>query len=229
MRKENALAEHLGVDESKIVGRSNRYFEVNPHTHLIGTSPNEAKRLVKQLFTALDLVRIHVVFDVAPSVGPWTLSTVRRIGYSALYRELQTHAPEMLKLGIQEVSNTLYFLCSEADGYESAAEHRETLREAAAGLPIQDRRCSQPINDGEYLVLTDEEADDAWDEALDSYLDDCVLPGLPEHARHYFDRPAWKRDARFDGRGHSLALYDGEEHAVYDEEDDTTCYIYRMN
>lgn len=67
--------------------------------------------------------------------------------------------------------------------------------------------------EGEYLVLTESEADEAWDESLDSYLDDCgVLDSIPENLRRYFNREAWKRDARFDGRGHYLAGYDGEEH-----------------
>lgn len=64
----------------------------------------------------------------------------------------------------------------------------------------------------EYAVGTDEEADEAWDQSLDSYLEDCgVLDSMPENLRRYFDRESWKSDARMDGRGHSLASYDGEE------------------
>ena len=64
----------------------------------------------------------------------------------------------------------------------------------------------------EYAIGTDEEADEAWDQSLDSYLDDCgVLDSMPENLRRYFDRDAWKKDARYDGRGHSLASYDGNE------------------
>jgi len=64
----------------------------------------------------------------------------------------------------------------------------------------------------EYAVGTDEEADAAWDQSLDSYLDDCgLLDSIPENLRSYFDREAWKRDARFDGRGHALSSYDGSE------------------
>lgn len=64
----------------------------------------------------------------------------------------------------------------------------------------------------EWRVMTEEEADEAWEEALDSYLDDCVLPELPETAQRYFDREAWKRDARHDGRGHAIGHYDGYDH-----------------
>lgn len=76
----------------------------------------------------------------------------------------------------------------------------------------------------EYAVGTDAEADEAWDQALDSYLDECVLPELPETAKRYFDCDAWKRDARYDGRGHSLASYDGEELEL-----DGYFYAFRIN
>lgn len=74
----------------------------------------------------------------------------------------------------------------------------------------------------EYLVVTDDEADDLWDESLDDYLEECIYPELPNHLRNYFNDEAWKRDARFDGRGHSLSSYDGEENdiTVYYDEDE---------
>jgi hypothetical protein len=46
---------------------------------------------------------------------------------------------------------------------------------------------------GEYLVLTDSEAEKAWDEWLDNYLEECVLCELPEIAKNYFDSEKWKR------------------------------------
>lgn len=68
------------------------------------------------------------------------------------------------------------------------------------------------VGSAEYAVGTDEEADEAWDQSLESYLDDCgLLDSMPENLRPYFDREAWKRDAKKDGRGHSLARYDGHE------------------
>jgi hypothetical protein len=73
----------------------------------------------------------------------------------------------------------------------------------------------------DYLVLTDSDADDRWDESLDSYIDGCME--IPEHIMPYFDREAWKSDARHDGRGHCLASYDGDEHESRDY------FIYRVN
>jgi len=80
----------------------------------------------------------------------------------------------------------------------------------------------------EYAVLDEDEADDAWDAALENYLAECVLIELPENLVQYFDTEKWKRDARYDGRGHSLSSYDGVEHEVRTE-DGEYFYIYRTN
>lgn len=73
----------------------------------------------------------------------------------------------------------------------------------------------------EYLVITDEEGDELWDEQLENYIDECLE--IPDSVKPYFDREKWKADARNDGRGHSLAGYDGEEHSQND------FYIFRTN
>lgn len=78
----------------------------------------------------------------------------------------------------------------------------------------------------EYLICNDEEADTAWDEDLENYLDDCVLPELAENARMYFDRDRWKEDAKIDGRGHSLNRYNGDE--AEQTVNGTTYYLYRQ-
>ena len=78
----------------------------------------------------------------------------------------------------------------------------------------------------DLLVLTADEADEAWEESLDCYLEECIYPDLPEVARRYFDGDAWKRDARFDGRGHALSSYDGSEHEF--KVDGEYIYVYRV-
>jgi hypothetical protein len=80
----------------------------------------------------------------------------------------------------------------------------------------------------EYLVMTDDEADAALEQALDSYIDDVILDQFPPAYANYFDRDAWKRDASHDGRGHLLSSYDGDEHEIR-LEDGTYLYIYRTN
>lgn len=79
---------------------------------------------------------------------------------------------------------------------------------------------------GEYLVLDDSERETLWDESLENYIDECILPELPDAYRGYFDSDAWKRDAEHDGAGHSLATYDGVEHeAMIDGE---WYFVYRV-
>ena len=79
----------------------------------------------------------------------------------------------------------------------------------------------------EYTVVTDDEADDLWEDELVNYIEQCILPEVPEFIQNYFDEEAWKRDARMDGRGHAISRYDGYE---YDETvNGTTYYIYRQN
>jgi hypothetical protein len=87
------------------------------------------------------------------------------------------------------------------------------------------------IGTREFLVVTDEEADELWEADLQNYLDECIYPELPKSMRFYFDDEAWKRDARYDGRGHSLNRYDGNEDeiTIETEEGDYTFYIYRQN
>jgi len=79
------------------------------------------------------------------------------------------------------------------------------------------------VGSREYAVATDDEADEAWDAALDNYLEECVYPELPDFAASYFDEEKWKRDARFDGRGHCISGYDGHEYDVRE------FFIYRVN
>ena len=85
--------------------------------------------------------------------------------------------------------------------------------------------------DSDYLVLTDDEANEEWEASLDNYLEECIYPELPDNMRYYFDEEKWKRDARYDGRGHSLSSYDGNEYyeTVFFDGQKIDFYIYRIN
>lgn len=79
----------------------------------------------------------------------------------------------------------------------------------------------------EYNVFTDSEADDRWEEELDRYIDEIILPDIPDYLQKYFDEESWKDDARYDGRGHAIARYDGDEGEI--KYNGTWYYIYRQN
>lgn len=97
------------------------------------------------------------------------------------------------------------------------------------GLDIDD------CYDVDYYVLTDDEADEKWEESLDSYIEECITPEIDKISEgngnlgYYitFNEEMWKRDAKMDGRGHSLSSYDGNENE--EEVQGTTFYIYRIN
>jgi len=124
-----------------------------------------------------------------------------------------------------------------SDQILALAKHLDRLDDAIALEDIQDGEYRAPALYGEgllfefdgeeYAVLTDDEADIAWEESLQSYLDDCVYPELEGNLATYFDDEKWKRDARFDGRGHALGHYDGEEHE--EKINGEWYYIYRTN
>lgn len=94
---------------------------------------------------------------------------------------------------------------------------------------------------GEYRVLTESEREAAADDALESYIDECIIEQAKAEARDnaalnslikvlsdHFDRASWKRDALInDGYGHTLSGYDGNEHEQKIGE--TWFYIYRVN
>lgn len=79
----------------------------------------------------------------------------------------------------------------------------------------------------EYNVYTDSEADTAWDEQADNYIEEVILPEIPEPYKNYFDEDSWKSDVATNGRGSLLAHYDGTEEEI--EYNGTWYYIYRQN
>lgn len=89
---------------------------------------------------------------------------------------------------------------------------------------IIENRYSYSYGNKEYLVLDENEADERYDEYLDSYIEEIVLPEIPQHYHYYFDEESWKRDARINGeKASALASYDGNEYEV------DGYLIYRIN
>lgn len=79
----------------------------------------------------------------------------------------------------------------------------------------------------EYLVVTDDEADDLWEAELNHYLEEIIYPELEGNLARYFDDEAWKSDARYDGRAHALNRYDGSENS--EDISGVEYFIYRQN
>jgi hypothetical protein len=91
-------------------------------------------------------------------------------------------------------------------------------------IEINDTNCT--VQGVDYTAGTDEEMDEVWDAELENYIEECILPDVPKNVRNYFDNEAWKRDARFDGRGHALNRYNGGEEEA--RVNNTYYYAYRQ-
>ena len=80
------------------------------------------------------------------------------------------------------------------------------------------------IDNDDWLVLTDDEADTQAYEHADSYVDDA-LREIPNHLQRYFDAELYLQDILDDGRGPLLAYYGSEEREQ--TVNGTTYYLYR--
>ena len=134
---------------------------------------------------------------------------------------LAEYIPEDLT-DIDETINLNDFV--EPDKVQALSQHLETHFSTIEETTYNDNIFE--AEGSEWLVVTDEEADDLWEESLDSYLEDCVYPELPDNMQNYFDDEKWKQDAKIDGRGHSLNRYDGSEYS--EKVNDTYYFIYQQ-
>ncbi len=84
--------------------------------------------------------------------------------------------------------------------------------------------CTFDVDGETWLVCDDDEKEERWDAALESYLDEGCVDGADSP---YFDRERWKNDARIDGDGHTLSGYDGNVNEFNDGKE--WFYLYRQN
>ena len=221
------------ADDMLEVNSDEDYFTVNSRPTKRGNSPAYYTRTVEELKAilpswAIQSITVFVCSKLDGEVEPETQAWIDKFSNGDLDRrqvaeefyqtlaELVKDKP-VIKDWLYN-QNILFWLLGQQSG-----DTNLSLVEAWVGEIPTDRRTDDYTNDGEYNVYTDGEADDAWDEALESYLDECVEGS----DNRYFDRDAWKSDARVDGRGHSIARYDSEENE--EEVNGTTYYIYKQN
>ena len=102
------------------------------------------------------------------------------------------------------------------------------LDERVLALMVEDdlfySDAEKAIDNDDWLVLTDDEADRLAYEHADSCVDDA-LREIPDHLQRYFDAELYCSDRLDEGRGSLLAYYDGEEREQ--TVNGTTYYLYR--
>ena len=83
------------------------------------------------------------------------------------------------------------------------------------------------IDSEEYLVLTDDEADEKAELEAQYYLEEA-LSQVPEHLHRYVDADKYISDYISNGRGRLLDTYDGSEDSIT-LDNGSVFYIYRRN
>ena len=120
------------------------------------------------------------------------------------------------------VANLPYHLL--LNDYDFGEGYIDNLKRAWLDKTPNDNRRDTTVNDGEYLVLTDSEADAEEREHLDNLLDDVV--DIPSEIEDYFDREEWIND-HAGYRGENLSSYDGKEFSH--NYNGVEYFIYRTN
>jgi DNA repair exonuclease SbcCD ATPase subunit len=114
---------------------------------------------------------------------------VNLLSYNNMVTQIRNNKESnaLTKIGIHDLVNTLYYLCPDSDEntrYDSkqTAEYKKMLRDIFDGKPVEDYRDQTLANDGEYLVLTDKEADEkAKEDILNS-----LWAFIPDFLQKYY-------------------------------------------
>lgn len=134
---------------------------------------------------------------------------------------------ELLRLANDYDEKELAFVCWLLETKEVTLEDCLNLAELMEGVRI-DKQYSHYLRNKWYLVLTDDEANTAQDKDLENFIDECILPDIPEKYRFCFDKKKWKEERKMEtNRGYQLATYDGNEHEF--TFNNTNYYIYQTS
>lgn len=86
------------------------------------------------------------------------------------------------------------------------------------------------INTKEYRFIDSNIIDDKFEEAIEEYIDEVILPEIPKQWHGYFDIESFISDAKLDGYCNAFAFYDGKEHnetfSEIDDEDTQSSYDF---
>ncbi len=243
-----ALAKFLKCEPAMIENNHSDYFTVNGRTIKEGKTPEQYKQLADDFRALLSTEMQEVITDAIVNPHPpekldevYTtveqylepmqekakkrIETLERMAFKPAKETVEDIYIKLQKDNLYVV-NVLYYLVK-ANGSDHNNDHMVSLRRGWLGQPISDTRKDREIDDGEYLVLTDSEADDWEEEGLRSLFDDMV----PREVRdsfigNYLDVEKFVED-NSGNRGENINGYDGSEEEV--EFEGTTYYIYRNN
>ena len=236
-----ALAKHLDVNPA-LISESYNYYSVNERVVKRGKSPEQIKETAEDFRTILDtgmqgLISATIQSDrtkeqvdevyaeVKKSLEPLAdkAAKAKKKAETIGRTDVPPQSPEGIYLRLQRdnmyVENVLYHLL------KSDSDYAIQLQKAWIGAPVDDIREDTTISDGEYLVMTDSEADQWEQDGLESLFEEQTYE-VPEHLKRFMDVDKFVRE--YSGnRGENISGYDGQE---YEQEfEGETYYIYRHN
>jgi hypothetical protein len=230
--KVEALTKHLDISIEDITYDSGNSFSINQRSEKQGNTPSyyiDSIKEFKKLLTTEDKGLIDWYLINEDRIKAFIARGITGVGNNGIeifttffYGLIEPNIPRepVIKDWLYNV-NILYWLIK---GNEDKTH--EKLKKAWLNLPIDDDREVNEVDDGEYLVLTDDEAQELAEEYAKDLFNESVT--IPDNLQMYIDIDSWIEDViNNDGRGSLLAGYDGEENEV--EKNGTTYYIYRNN
>jgi len=210
-------------------------FVINPRMVLRGDPPSKYKNLIENLKKILTPQEIKQISDYMKrkkkneKVRDKIYDSITKRTDSLFYRgNIKKALPEDIKASLEEIQkemhgiyNTIYHLLS-----KGKEDYLICYKRAWNNKPIPNIQEWMEETDGEYLVLTDSEAD--------QYARDYLTgdEGLWKHAVEAGNTTAGMEDwadmvLNSDGRGSIISGYDGVEHE--ETINNTDYYIYRTN
>lgn len=231
--KAKAIIKHLGLSVGLFIRENHEYFTINPKMVLEGSPPEHYKDTIeniKKILTPEEIKQISnyirrkkeddkVKDKIYHSITKRTDKFYWRGNIKKSLSEEITTILDFFKKDFHGVNNTIYHLLS-----KDKDDYIRCYKLAWLDKPIPNIQTWRETHDGEYMVLTDSEAD----ERVEDYLDEDQWKQAVECGNTTEGFYEWcKTVISHDGRGSLLGGYDGcEDDQEIDGED---YYIYRTN
>jgi len=239
-----ALAKFLEIKPALIENNYSEYFTINERIVKRGKSPKQFIKLANDFRSILDtgmqgLITATVISnrtkEEIDEVYEEVKESLEALAVSSKIRALKLNS--IIYKPIKETVEDIYLRLKQENNYvenivhhlialsPNNPEYSDSLRRAWLGMPVSDTRKDETTNDGEYLVLTDSEADDWEEEGLRSLFQD-MTGDVEGFLSQYLNEDKFVEDSS-GNRGENINGYDGGEEEV--EFEGTTYYIYRNN
>ncbi len=225
--KAKAIIKYLKLNgEVDTIKENESYYIINERKIKYGTSPETYKKQIEIFKTLLTKTDIKIITSII-ELGDFCSEKTRNNVYDTISKKIEKKAKKRknetdiiwLEKEVTFSVNILYNLLDKED-----KDYVLCYREAWFNKKIIDRRCDL-LEYEEYLVLTDDEAD----ERAREYLEDGELWRMAiTNNNEIRGLDEWIEDVlNIDGRASELNHYDGTEE--YEEINGTDYYIYRQN